>query len=250
MRVEKVVDSKVAKILKVTELMEGFRLDPITIVLLYSDEDTLANSGLFRGTVVVQCFDRSWTAYWGNMGRELPAFIARADAGYLCDNLIRGLGLSHRERQRQEPYLLKVCNVVKLSCEVAFKVKPKTKAQLERDERINHVNEVVRHISSYGSRFFTHEGRVAKIVELKGKLWWLDDYKGTPVFIDKISGYQPAMRGFSHGGTLRELVLHFRDYIRTGKKVHRGYIGASYWGYDQPSTEALKLAVASSPCLI
>lgn len=44
--------------------------------------------------------------------------------------------------------------------------------------------------------------------------------------------------GFTHGGTLRNLVELFRDYIRTGQPLHPGYLGheredgSNIWGYE------------------
>ena len=61
-----------------------------------------------------------------------------------------------------------------------------------------------------GKRIFTHE-------TVRGGKWW----------------------GFSHGGTLKDLVKEFRDYICTGESLHLGHLGperfndSNIWGLLQ-----------------
>lgn len=50
----------------------------------------------------------------------------------------------------------------------------------------------------------------------------------------------------SHGGTLKELIRVFRDYICTGEQVRLGYLGpaqfndSNIWGYDEEGMRAVR----------
>lgn len=59
-------------------------LDPITIMM----EDLEPS----KGRITISCFDRSWTAYWGAMGKHtVGEFFAFCDEHYLASNLCRNL---------------------------------------------------------------------------------------------------------------------------------------------------------------
>lgn len=58
------------------------RLDPITVFL----EDLGPN----RGKMIIECYGRSWSAYWGGMGGTLDEFLRSVSADYLTGCLARG----------------------------------------------------------------------------------------------------------------------------------------------------------------
>lgn len=58
------------------------RLDPIT---LYAED-----LGPNHGKMTVECYGRSWSAYWGGMGGTLDEFLRRVSADYLTGCLARG----------------------------------------------------------------------------------------------------------------------------------------------------------------
>jgi len=74
----KITTTLVKKIV-VNELKEE-RLDPIAIYL----ED----HGIGQGKLIITCFDKSWTYYWGSMGdSNLTDFIISCDNWYLSKKL-------------------------------------------------------------------------------------------------------------------------------------------------------------------
>lgn len=59
-------------------------LDPITVVL----EDLSPR----RGNIIIKCWDKAWTAYWGGMGeRSIAQFFAEQSPDYLVRNLQTGI---------------------------------------------------------------------------------------------------------------------------------------------------------------
>ncbi len=130
-----------------------------------------------------------------------------------------------------------------------------------KEQRLTDVNFLIKIISSYGRRFFydPKSGRIARMVlDERGRLWFVDDYSDKHIYIAK-GGFSSRWRGFSHGGTLRSLIEHLRDYIIHGTPINPGYLGMPYtyqegnhWGYTEDSinavrSEALKLPIFSEP---
>lgn len=110
-----------------------------------------------------------------------------------------------------------------------------TKAEVKA-ARVAQVNALITVISTYGRRFFynaTHK-RVAQMVMGKGgHMYFVDDYTGKAVYV----AYNGHWSGFSHGGTLRDLVKRLADYVRTGEPLAMHWIGpqrfddSNIWGY-------------------
>jgi len=91
-------------------------------------------------------------------------------------------------------------------------------------QRVEHVNQAIRIIADHGRRFFYSQAvnhYASMEVDQRGKVWFIDDYSGKCIFThDTVWGGR--WRGFTHGGTLRDLIKEFRDYIRTGEPLHPG----------------------------
>ncbi len=105
-------------------------------------------------------------------------------------------------------------------------------------ERCDQVNQAIRIIAAHGRRFFHHAGEFASMeVDDRGRVWFIDDYSRKRIYTHEAT-FGNRWRGFTHGGTLRNLVERFRDFIRTGKPVHPGYLGqeredgSNIWGYE------------------
>ena len=110
-------------------------------------------------------------------------------------------------------------------------------------------NKALEVISSHGRRFFyngtfdrisTFELIPSKLLD-EPSLAIRDDYRGTLI---PVSASDWREFGWSHGGTLKELVLEFSQFVLTGKKVRSGWIGmrrydGSYiWGYSADEVKA------------
>lgn len=118
-------------------------------------------------------------------------------------------------------------------------------------ERCEVVNQAIRIIAAHGRRFFHHAGQFASMeVDDRGRIWFVDDYSRKRIYTHEAT-FGNRWRGFTHGGTLRNLVENFRDFIRTGKPVHPGYLGperengSNIWGYE-PEAMAIVRAEASA----
>ena len=129
-------------------------------------------------------------------------------------------------------------------------------ADKEKVGRLDEANELIRHISRHGRRFFYSRqfDRVARFeMGLDGKVWFRDEYTDKRVYL----AYKGRWRGFTNGGTLRRLVEDLYRYIRTGQQAPRVHLGpwASWvcdgdlWGYGREAMDALRLETAGSPCL-
>lgn len=120
----------------------------------------------------------------------------------------------------------------------------------EREDRKSIANQLVELISSEGRRFFFHasSGRMGFFdVDTRGLVWWTDEY--TQVRISTHDVRDERWRGFSHGGTLRSLVMTMSKYILTGEKLSLSWIAPSrrdgesnLWGYSVESASHLRQA--------
>lgn len=67
-------------------------------------------------------------------------------------------------------------------------------------------------------------------------MWFLDDYTRKRIY----THYKGRWRGFTHGGTIKQLIESLRDYITRGELLPAGifgpwpdwYCGGDLWGYD------------------
>lgn len=114
--------------------------------------------------------------------------------------------------------------------------------QYTKQQRADQCNKAIRVIADHGRRFFYNESRntYARLeVDSRGKVWFIDDYSDKRIYTHP-TGFGGRWRGFSHGGTLRDLVQAFRDYICTGAPLSPYYLGperlnidhGNIWGYE------------------
>ena len=124
-----------------------------------------------------------------------------------------------------------------------------------KQQRAEQVNQVIRIIADHGRRFFfnqTAQRYACMEVDRRGKVWFIDDYSGKRIFTHETL-WGGKWRGFSHGGTLKDLVKELRDYICTGEPLHRGYLGperlndSNIWGYDEEGMRAVREAAGALP---
>lgn len=125
-----------------------------------------------------------------------------------------------------------------------------------KQQRAEHVNQVIRIIADHGRGFFYSQAtnRYASMeVDGRGKVWFIDDYSGKRIFTQE-TVWGGKWRGFTHGGTLRQLVEKFRDYIRTGEPLKPSYLGpersfdeSNIWGYDDEGMRAVREQAGALP---
>lgn len=124
----------------------------------------------------------------------------------------------------------------------------------EKHQRLLHVNALVETISKYGRRFFYCEKK-QRIAEFSlapsGHIYFNDDYTGESIYV----AYQGRWRGFSHGGTMKDLVKAMAEYIRTGKQLSIGWIGperfddSNIWGYAQDEIAKCRAEALTNPAI-
>lgn len=121
-------------------------------------------------------------------------------------------------------------------------------------ERVEHANDLIKAIASHGRKFFHHKGVTASLeLDAKGKVWFVDDYTRCRIY----THYSRDWRGFSHGGTLRDLVCAIRDYITKGTRIPLDWIAPTrinpnngdIWGYGQEAADGLRAQVAAMPII-
>lgn len=234
--------TKPTTMLLIEDLMQPpHNLDPIRVIT-----ENLAPG---KGRITITCWDAAWVGYWGGTGdRTVEQFFSDCDADYLASNLGCATSLSRSNGNRA--YLVRVIRAVQ---EALIKRQPKiTPARQARMNRVGHANELIKAISDHGRRFFWNERdkRVARLeLDQRGKVWWVDDYRGTRVCTEKIGGCEHRWHGFSHGGTLKQLVQMMREYIKTGERIYIGYIALDCWGYDDQAAAALRLDAQGLPII-
>ena len=121
-----------------------------------------------------------------------------------------------------------------------------------QNDRVDHANELIRLIASCGREFFRNGETVAHMeIDKHGKIWFVDDYTRRRIY----THYSGRWRGFSHGGTMRDLIKELRDYISKGKTLNpriiasKGFYedGSNIWGYEPSEAEALRKAAWKLP---
>ncbi|KFJ13054.1 hypothetical protein DR66_4064 [Delftia acidovorans] len=118
---------------------------------------------------------------------------------------------------------------------------------MSKAERLGHANALIEIISRHGRRFFHNResGAIARLeLDARGRVWLIDEYRGARVYV----AYRGRWRGFTHGGTLQNLVEALHHYILRGELLHPEYIAPSrmdpkngdIWGYGAEAAAAVR----------
>lgn len=111
----------------------------------------------------------------------------------------------------------------------------------DKTERVEIINKLIKFISKRGRRFFftngtIHVANVESVAYMKlknGRIYFVDNFTKLEV---PVLNNGRDWNGFSHGGTLRALVLDFAEFIRTGKwsngSNRYGGLYCSHWGHS------------------
>lgn len=124
----------------------------------------------------------------------------------------------------------------------------------EKAQRLQHANALLETISKYGRRFFFNEKNnvVAKFaIGGDNHIYFIDDYTLKAVY----TAYRGRWRGFSHGGTLRQLVEALSYYIKTGQRLSIDWIGperfdqSNIWGYSEDQIAKCRSEALLNPAI-
>jgi len=119
------------------------------------------------------------------------------------------------------------------------------KRTLDKLERLDKANAMIEHIASVGQKFFAHKNISRLSLDSRGRVWLCDGYSGKMVYAHYERG---SWRGFTEGGTLRSLIIHFRDFICHAKPLPRGVFGpwpdwccnGDLWGYGAEAMQSVR----------
>lgn len=113
---------------------------------------------------------------------------------------------------------------------------------MSKAERVEHANQLIQVIARHGRRFFYDQksDTTARLeLDHRGKVWFHDHYSKARVYTHHAT-FGNAWRGFTHGGTLRQLVEDMRDYVMTGRQIWVSSLGpqrnsdrSNIWGYEE-----------------
>lgn len=131
-------------------------------------------------------------------------------------------------------------------------------SKMTKQQRLEHANQLIAVIARHGRRFFYNQTRNATAhfkLDHRGRVWFIDDYSGQRIYTHR-AGFQSRWRGFSHGGTLRDLVERMHDYIVSGQQLsshwlgpERSYTEGNIWGYAQDAMDAVRREGAELPII-
>lgn len=121
---------------------------------------------------------------------------------------------------------------------------------IERQERADKVNQLVRVIGQHGRKFFFDSRKKSyaqMIVGENGRLWWRDENTGKSIYLH----YKYWGRGFSNGGTLRSLVNDLKQWVMSGQPLPervfgpwpKWYSNGDLWGYGSDMETVRQLAL-------
>lgn len=78
-------------------------LDPINVVL--------QDFGPGNGRIIIECYGRAWTKYWGAMGSQrIAEFFCSVDVGYLVNKLHND---TRRLKKADEAYMVRIIEAVR-----------------------------------------------------------------------------------------------------------------------------------------
>lgn len=106
----------------------------------------------------------------------------------------------------------------------------------DKEDCLARANHLLVVIASYGRRFFHHKGRVSRLeCDARGRIWFIDCFSEKRIY----THYPHTWRGFSGGGTMKELIVALRDFVVHGRKLPRSSFGpwpewvcgGDLWGY-------------------
>jgi hypothetical protein len=84
---------------------------------------------------------------------------------------------------------------------------------MNKQQRLELVNQVIAEISKRGHGFFGWEDRVARLeIDHRGRIWYINPESQKRIYTHN----RDAWRNFNGGWTLQMLISSFRDFIRDG----------------------------------
>lgn len=126
-------------------------------------------------------------------------------------------------------------------------------SRADKLKRLEEANMLIKIISSYGRRFFyCHSTDCVAHMSIgpRGHIYFHDNYTRKAIY----TAYPHRWSGFSHGGTMRDLVVALAEYVRNGAKLSMHWIGpdrrgmtdGNIWGYEAGQMELCRAEAAKT----
>lgn len=131
---------------------------------------------------------------------------------------------------------------------------PKEDKLALKRHRCEQVNQAIQIIAAHGRRFFFSASRqtyASMEVDDRGRVWYIDYASRKRIYTHPTPWNK--WRGFSSGGTLRNVVEGFRDFIITGKPLDPFYLGPerfngeNIWGYPEDEMQKVREQAGALP---
>jgi hypothetical protein len=129
---------------------------------------------------------------------------------------------------------------------------------VSKQERLEHANQLIQVIARHGRRFFFDDttNTTARLeLDQRGKVWFHDHYSKARVYTHPAT-FGNGWHGFTHGGTMRNLVEAMRDYIQHGRQIPVFWLGfqrqsdkSNIWGYEDEAMSAVRMEGSALPII-
>ncbi|HHH9443048.1 TPA: hypothetical protein ACP32N_005036 [Pseudomonas aeruginosa] len=130
---------------------------------------------------------------------------------------------------------------------------------MSKEARLEHANQLIQLIARHGRRFFyDQQSDTTARLELdhRGRVWFHDHYSKARVYTHPAT-FGNRWRGFTHGGTLRNLVEEMRDYVATGRQLPVSILGpqrlsdrSNIWGYEESAMDKVRTEGSKLPIIV
>jgi hypothetical protein len=133
------------------------------------------------------------------------------------------------------------------------KREPRNQLENGWEDRLSQVNEIIKVIGSHGRRFLSENSDRRTPVEnpffahffvdKRNEIWYVDRYSRKSILVR-----HKDWTGFSDGGTLRDLVKMFANYIHGGCEINKRAFGpfpewacgGDIWGYGKDEMQKVR----------
>jgi len=117
-----------------------------------------------------------------------------------------------------------------------------------KNKKLEIANQFIKIISDHGRRFFYDDKKntVGYLKIKNNKVYYVSEYSGKEICFSQ--SIHHISRKFSHGSTLRALIIALRDYIHGKRKLPISHLGpwsenlcnGDLWGYGKNEMEIVR----------
>jgi hypothetical protein len=122
---------------------------------------------------------------------------------------------------------------------------------MNKQQRLELANKVIEEISKHGRKFFTRQGRIARLeIDRRGRIWFVDDHTQARIYTHYKGRWNWR---FSYGYTMQSLIHQFVEFIQTGDPnlniFSLGYELPEFHNWGYPLEDLLPIWEVAKPML-